>query len=221
MSYINTHTYIPIPNRKTKQRRPVKARKVAGPKGIFDVKDVPHTGRPVAENVDKITELIEVDRHYGEAAQTVPKAGLTARKVQLCIWWDWKGIICQELLPHGQTLNSDLYCQQLDRLKLAIDQKWPELANRRGVVFHRDNVRPHTSVVTRQNLWQLGWEVLMHPPYSSDLAPSYYHLFLALQNFLSDKKLGSREDCENRLLEVFANKGSDFYKRGIMKLLLK
>ncbi|GFV58368.1 histone-lysine N-methyltransferase SETMAR [Trichonephila clavipes] len=26
-----------------------------------------------------------------------------------------------ELLPHGQTLNSDLYCQQLDRLELAID----------------------------------------------------------------------------------------------------
>ncbi|GFV27193.1 histone-lysine N-methyltransferase SETMAR [Trichonephila clavipes] len=31
--------------------------------GIFDVKDVPHTGRPVVENVDKTTEVIEVDRH--------------------------------------------------------------------------------------------------------------------------------------------------------------
>ncbi|GFU54563.1 protein GVQW3 [Trichonephila clavipes] len=30
--------------------------------GIFDVKDVPRTGRPVVENVDKITEIIEVDR---------------------------------------------------------------------------------------------------------------------------------------------------------------
>ncbi|GFW75494.1 mariner transposase [Trichonephila clavipes] len=53
------------------------------------------------------------------------KPGLTAGKVLLCIWWDWKGIIYYELLPNGQTLNSDLYCQQLDRLKLAIDQKWP------------------------------------------------------------------------------------------------
>ncbi|GFU83107.1 histone-lysine N-methyltransferase SETMAR [Trichonephila clavipes] len=95
-------------------------------------------------------------------------------------------------------LGSDLYCQQLDRLKLAIDQKWPELANRRGDVLHQDNVRPHTSVVTCQNLWELGCEVLMHPPYNPDLAPSDYHLFLTLQNFLSGKKLGSREDCENR-----------------------
>ncbi|GFU52198.1 hypothetical protein TNCV_4186471 [Trichonephila clavipes] len=29
----------------------------------------------------------------GEAAETVVKSGLTARKVLLCIWWDWKGII--------------------------------------------------------------------------------------------------------------------------------
>ncbi|GFV43206.1 histone-lysine N-methyltransferase SETMAR [Trichonephila clavipes] len=95
------------------------------------------------------------------------------------------------------------------------------MANKRCVVFHQDNARPHTSVVTRQNLWELGCEVLMHPPFSPDLAPSYYHLFLALQNFLSDKKLGSREDCENQLLDVFANKGQDFYERGIMKLPLK
>ncbi|GFX75933.1 mariner Mos1 transposase [Trichonephila clavipes] len=72
----------------------------------------------------------------GEAAQTVSKPRLTARKVLLCIWWDWKRIIYYELLPHDQTLNSDLYCQQLDSLKLAIDQQQPELANRRRVVFH-------------------------------------------------------------------------------------
>ncbi|GFW16519.1 mariner transposase [Trichonephila clavipes] len=35
----------------------------------------------------------------------------------------------------SKTLNSDLYCQQLDRLK-------PELANRRGVVFHQDSPEP-------------------------------------------------------------------------------
>ncbi|GFY14794.1 histone-lysine N-methyltransferase SETMAR [Trichonephila clavipes] len=126
-----------------------------------------------------------------------------------------------ELLPHGQTLNSDLYCQQLDRLKLVIDQKWPELANRRFVVSLQDNPRPHTSVVTRLNLWKLGWEGLMHPPYSQDLSPSDYLLFLVLQNFVSDEKLRSREDCENRLPDVFANKCQDFYARGIMKLPLK
>ncbi|GFW44661.1 histone-lysine N-methyltransferase SETMAR [Trichonephila clavipes] len=126
-----------------------------------------------------------------------------------------------ELLPYGQTLNSDIFCEQLDRLKLAIDQKRPELSNRRGVVFYQDNASPDTSVVTLQKLWELGWEVLMHPPYSPDLAPSDYHLFLTLQNFLSDKKLGSRADCENLFLDFFANKTQDFYDTGITKLPLK
>ncbi|GFX81925.1 histone-lysine N-methyltransferase SETMAR [Trichonephila clavipes] len=87
------------------------------------------------------------------------------------------------------------------------------MANRRGVEFHQDNATSHTSLVSRQKLWELGWEVLMHPPHSPDLAPNDYHLFLVLQNFLSDKKMGSRKDCENRLLESFANKGQDFYER--------
>ncbi|GFW02504.1 hypothetical protein TNCV_2455201 [Trichonephila clavipes] len=32
----------------------------------------------------------------------------------------------------------------IEALKLEYDQKWPELANRRGVVFHQDDPRPHT-----------------------------------------------------------------------------
>ncbi|GFY35661.1 mariner Mos1 transposase [Trichonephila clavipes] len=87
-----------------------------------------------------------------EAAQTVARPGLTSKKVLLCIWWDWKGIIYYELLPYGQTLISDLYSQQLGRLKLATDQKRPELTNRKGVVFHQDNATPHTSVMNRQKL---------------------------------------------------------------------
>ncbi|GFS77514.1 putative DD34D transposase [Trichonephila clavipes] len=77
-------------------------------------------------------------------------------------------ILCKN--DHGQRVISTVRSDLLDRLKLAIDQKRPELANRRDV-FHQDNAMPHTSVVTRQNIWELGWEVLMHPPYSTNLAP--------------------------------------------------
>ncbi|GFU27272.1 putative DD34D transposase [Trichonephila clavipes] len=101
-------------------------------------------------------DLITICRALA-AAQTVAKLIVTARKVLLCIWWDWKGIIYYELLLYGQTLNSDIYCQQLDHWKqLAIDQKRSELAKRRSVVFHQNNARPHTSVVTHQKLWELG-----------------------------------------------------------------
>ncbi|GFX62601.1 histone-lysine N-methyltransferase SETMAR [Trichonephila clavipes] len=35
---------------------------------IFDFKNAPRTGRPVVENVDKITEIIEVDRHVSSCS---------------------------------------------------------------------------------------------------------------------------------------------------------
>ncbi|GFY24199.1 histone-lysine N-methyltransferase SETMAR [Trichonephila clavipes] len=37
--------------------------------GIFDVKDAPRTSRSFIENVDKITEIIEVDRHRSIAKE--------------------------------------------------------------------------------------------------------------------------------------------------------
>ncbi|GFT71412.1 histone-lysine N-methyltransferase SETMAR [Trichonephila clavipes] len=38
--------------------------------GIFDVKDAPSTCRPVVKNVDKITEIIEIDRHVSSRSIT-------------------------------------------------------------------------------------------------------------------------------------------------------
>lgn len=154
----------------------------------------------------------------GERPQTHPKRGLTKRKVMLSVWWDWKGIVHFELLPRGQTIDSEYYCQQLMRLQQAIEEKRPELANRKGVVFHHDNARPHTSLVTKAKLRELGWEVLMHPPYSPDLAPSDYHLFRSLQSSLHDVKFDSVEACENYLVQFFAQKPQKFYTDGIMAL---
>uniref|UniRef100_A0A0K2UG07 Histonelysine Nmethyltransferase SETMARlike [Ceratitis capitata] n=1 Tax=Lepeophtheirus salmonis TaxID=72036 RepID=A0A0K2UG07_LEPSM len=140
------------------------------------------------------------------------------RKVLLCVWWDWQGMIYYELLPDGQTINSALYCEQLDRLKPAIEQKRPALVNGKGIMIHLDNARPHTSFMTRQKLRELGWEVLMHPPYSPDLAPSDYHLFLPMANALGGTNLASIEACENWLSQFFSNRDKDFYEKGIMKL---
>ncbi|GFX52171.1 hypothetical protein TNCV_548301 [Trichonephila clavipes] len=33
----------------------------------------------------------------------------------------------------------------------------------------RENAISHTSVVTLHNFWRLGWEVLVHSPYSPDM----------------------------------------------------
>ena len=61
----------------------------------------------------------------------------------------------QKLLPSNRTINSVIYIEQLTKLNNAVEEKRPELTNRK-VVFHHDNARPHTSLVTRQKLLELG-----------------------------------------------------------------
>jgi len=58
----------------------------------------------------------------------------------LSVWWDWKGVVYFGLLPRNLTLNSEVYCQQLDKLNAAIDEKRPELVNRKDVIFDQDNL---------------------------------------------------------------------------------
>ena len=137
----------------------------------------------------------------------------------LYIWWDIRGPIHYELLKPSEKLNSDKYCQQLDNLKTAVQEKRPEMFNRKDIVLHHDNARPHAALGTCQKIAELGWEILLHPPYSPDLAPSDYHLFLSLQNFLSGKKFKNEEDIKQALVNFFASKDETFFKNGIYKLL--
>lgn len=45
------------------------------------------------------------------------------------------------------------------------------------VIFHYDYTYPHTGHNTISGIQQLGWEVIPHPFYFLDLAPSDFHLF--------------------------------------------
>ena len=164
---------------------------------------------------------VERKRSWGkrnELPPTTPKAGLHPKKVMLCIWWDWKGVLYDELLPENQTINSNKYCSQLGQVKVALDKKRPELVNRKRIIFHEDNARPHVSLMTRQKLLQLGWEVLIHPPYSPDIASLDFHLFWSLQNSLNGKNSNSLEDCKRHLEQFFAQKDKKLWEDGIMKL---
>jgi len=71
---------------------------------------------------------------------------------------------------------------------------------------------------TLQKLLEFNWDVLPHPPYSPDIAPSDYHLFRSLQNSLNGLNFASLELLRNYLDSFFAKSNQDFYERGIMEL---
>jgi [histone H3]-lysine36 N-dimethyltransferase SETMAR len=139
-------------------------------------------------------------------------------KVMLCVWWNVFGIVHHELLPANRTLNSKTYCEQLDRVEQALIQKHPSLVNRKGVLILQDNARPHVSKETRQKMEQLKWELLPHPPYSPDIAPSDFHLFQSLSHHLANKHYRDRNDIEIDIAEFFMSKPTRFYHDGIYEL---
>ena len=72
--------------------------------------------------------------------------------------------------------------------------------------------------MAKQKLFQLVGEVLIHPLYSPDIAPSDFHLFRSLQNSLNGKNFNSLKDCKRHLEQFFAQKDKKFGEDGIMKL---
>ena len=75
------------------------------------------------------------------------KEGFVISLVRLqrnCLFWT---LITQ---PNDQFCCLMIHCcliEQLTKLNNAVEEKRPELTNRKGVVFHRDNARPHASLV--------------------------------------------------------------------------
>ena len=85
------------------------------------------------------------------------------------------------------SVNSANYCELLKKVKKDVKNKRRGRQSQ-GVILHEDNARPHTAVQTVRTISDLGWELLPHPPYCPDLAPSDFHLFGPLKDFTRGTK---------------------------------
>jgi hypothetical protein len=119
-----------------------------------------------------------------------------------------EGIIHYELLERNLTVTAERYCQQLRRLDEEIQQKRP--GRRHGVILQHDNARSHTANIMEA-------EILPHPPYAPDLAPSDYHLFRSFSNNLRGVSFNDAE-LQNWLDNFLTAKPSGFFKCGIENL---
>ncbi|KAI6656645.1 hypothetical protein LOD99_11275 [Oopsacas minuta] len=117
-----------------------------------------------------------------------PRAVASAGKRMATVFWDTKEIIMSDWLPNKVTINTEYDVQVLKILCGAIKSK------RRGklsshVLHQHDNSLAHTSRRTLVEIQHLRLELLPHPPYSPDLAPSDYCLFSEMKRPLRSKLL--------------------------------
>ncbi|KAG5319037.1 MOS1T transposase, partial [Pseudoatta argentina] len=114
------------------------------------------------------------------------------------------------------TITGDRYRLQLMRLSRALKEKRPLYAQRHDkVILLHDNARPHVVKPVKTYLETLKWEVLPHPLYSPDIAPSDFHLFRSMAHGLADRRFHSYEDAQKWIDSWIASKDMSFFRRGI------
>jgi histone-lysine N-methyltransferase SETMAR len=127
-------------------------------------------------------------RHSRSPKKRKFKVTQSARKIMATFFWDRKGVLLIEFMPTGTTINAASYCEILKKLHRAIQNRRRGMLTK-GVCLLHDNARPHVARDTKALLEKFGWDVISHPPYSPDLAPSDYHLFLNSKKHLGGKRL--------------------------------
>ena len=87
-------------------------------------------------------------------------------------------VIYYELVKPNETITGQRYQMPLMRLSRVLREKRPQYEQRyEKVILQHDNARPHVPKPAKTYLQTLKLEVLPHPPYSPDIAPSDYYLF--------------------------------------------
>jgi [histone H3]-lysine36 N-dimethyltransferase SETMAR len=145
--------------------------------------------------------------------KVVPSAG----KIMLSVFWDAQGIILTDYLQKGATITGNYYSQLIVKLRGALKEKRRGKLSK-GVLFHQDNAPSHTSCVAMAAIHQAGFELVEHPPYSPDLAPSDYRLFPKLKEHLRGKKFSSDEEVMSAVNEWFAEVGQSFFQEAVEML---
>lgn len=156
-------------------------------------------------------------KHPDSPTPKRPHLSPSPGKILMTVFWDEKGVLLLDFLPHKQTITGLYYSQLIARLRASVkDKRRGKLSQ--GVLLLHDNAPVHKSGVAQRAIRDSGFEELNHPPYSPDLAPSDYYLFSHLKKDLRGKRFESDEELVQVVTEWFDAKVETFYKTGIESL---
>jgi len=90
----------------------------------------------------------------------------------------------------------------LQRLHESVHRKRPEKWQDGNWNLHHDNAPAHTSHLVQQFLVKHGTAQLQQPPYSPDLAPCGFFLFLGLKKVLKGHQFEATEDIKRNFTKT-------------------
>ena len=141
--------------------------------------------------------------------KTQPSAGT--------LFWDAKGVNMLNFLPKRSTITGVYYANLLDQLRTAIREKRRDKLSK-DVLLQQYNARVHTCKVAMDAVERNGYELIPHPAFSPDLAPSDFFLFPNLKKDIRGLHVRSDEEDVTAVEEWVNGKDPDFFSSGLMAL---
>jgi len=132
-------------------------------------------------------------KHVSSPPPTKFRVVASACKVMATVFWDAEGIVLVDYLEHGSTITGPYYADLIGKVPATLKEK-RRRKFRHGVLFHQDNAPAHTSSEALAAIRNAGFELLRHPSYSLDLAPSDFYLFPKLKEFMKGRRFADDED---------------------------
>ena len=119
----------------------------------------------------------------------------SAGKVMATVFWDAKVVIMLDFLPKRSTctITGVYYANLLDQLRTSVREKHRGKLSK-GVLLQQDNAKVHTCKVATDAVERNGYELMSHPAYSPDLAPSDFFLFPNLKKDIRGLHFQSDEE---------------------------
>jgi len=90
-------------------------------------------------------------------------------------------VMMPDYLSKGSTVTAAYYAVELHNLQHEALKSKRQGKQRYGVLLLHGNALAHTSAVATSAAAECGYELVPHPPYSPDLAPSDFYLFPLLK----------------------------------------
>jgi hypothetical protein len=136
------------------------------------------------------------------------------------VFWDRKGVLMVEFMQQGTKITSEVYCETVKKLRRAIQNQSHGMPIY-GVflMLPYGSALPHTAARTRTLPEHFNWELFGRLPYSPDLYPSDYHVFICLKNYLGSQRFNNNEELMEGVKRWWSSQAADFFDSGKQKLI--
>ena len=142
------------------------------------------------------------------------KSERSVKKVMATVFRDSEGVMLVDFLEGKKTVTGAYYVEVFRKSRAKLAEKRPGKLHRR-ILFHYDNAPAHSSRIVRDVLREFRWELLSHPPYSPDLAPSDFFLFPKLREHLKGVHFNDTNEAKQAAKTWLTKWSADYYINGI------